>query len=206
MDSVGHLYVAGSTATNDLVATTNTYQAANAGLTDIFVAVIDTTPGKGFPILYFSYAGGTGTDIPLAMALDSSGNIYLTGTTNSTDFPTAGSAIANRGGGIQYRLGLRIGAESRAFLRHQQSGVLHLPGRHHRKSKCKWHCPGSEREYLRHRHHQLHRLPGDVDRLSVDTERTAGRLSVQDQLRPRARWPIPRIWAANWKTMAGALP
>jgi hypothetical protein len=99
LDSAGRLYVAGSTETNDLVTTTNTYQAANAGLTDIFIAVIDTTPGKGFPILYFSYAGGTGNDIPLAMALDSSGNIYITGTTNSTDFPTAGSAIQTAGAG-----------------------------------------------------------------------------------------------------------
>ena len=99
LDSLGHLYVAGSTATNDLVSTTNTYQAANGGSIDIFVAIIDTTPGKGFPILYFSYAGGTGTDIPLAMALDSSYNIYLTGTTNSTNFPTAGSAIATAGAG-----------------------------------------------------------------------------------------------------------
>jgi hypothetical protein len=99
LDSLGHLYVAGSTGTNDLVATTNTYQAANAGLTDIFIAVIDTTPGNGFPILYFSYVGGTGNDIPLAMVLDSSSNIYLTGTTDSTDFPTAGSAIATAGGG-----------------------------------------------------------------------------------------------------------
>ena len=99
LDSAGRLYVAGSTGTNDLVATTNTYQAANAGLIDIFIAVIDTTPGKGFPILYFSYAGGTGNDIPLAMALDSSSNIYLTGTTNSTDFPTAGAAIQTAGAG-----------------------------------------------------------------------------------------------------------
>ena len=99
LDSAGHLYIAGSTFTNDLVATTNTYQTANFGMADIFVAIIDTTPGNGFPILYFSYVGGTGTDIPLAMVLDSSHNIYLTGTTNSTDFPTAGSAIATAGGG-----------------------------------------------------------------------------------------------------------
>jgi hypothetical protein len=99
LDSAGHLYVAGSTATSDFVATTNTYQATNAGLTDIFVAVLDTTPGKGFPILYFSYIGGTGTDIPLAMVLDSSNNIYLTGTTNSTSFPTAGSSISTAGAG-----------------------------------------------------------------------------------------------------------
>jgi hypothetical protein len=99
LDSLGHLYVAGSTTTGDLVATTNTYQAANAGLADVFVAVIDTTPGKGFPILYFSYIGGTGTDTPLAMVLDSSSNIYLTGTTNSTSFPTAGNAISTAGAG-----------------------------------------------------------------------------------------------------------
>ena len=95
----GHLYVAGFTNTNDLVTTTNTYQNANKGSTDVFVAVLDATPGKGFPILYFSYIGGTSKDIPLAMALDSSHNIYLAGTTNSTDFPTAGSAIQTAGGG-----------------------------------------------------------------------------------------------------------
>ena len=99
LDSAGHLYVAGSTATSELVATTNTYQTGNAGLTNIFVAIIDTTPGNGFPILYFSYAGGTGTDIPLAMVLDSSYNIYLTGTTDSTDFPTAGSSVQTAGAG-----------------------------------------------------------------------------------------------------------
>jgi hypothetical protein len=99
LDSAGHLYVAGSSATNDLVATTNTYQAANAGGIDIFVAVLDTTPGKGYPILYFSYIGGTGTDIPLAMALDSSNNIYLTGTTTSASFPMAGASVQTAGAG-----------------------------------------------------------------------------------------------------------
>jgi hypothetical protein len=99
LDSQGRLYVAGSTGTGEMTATTNTYQSTNKGLSDIFVAVLDTTPGKGYPILYFSYAGGTGQDVPLAMALDSSRNIYLTGTTNSTDFPIAGSSVQTAGGG-----------------------------------------------------------------------------------------------------------
>ena len=99
LDSQGHLYLAGSTATNDLAATSNAYQSANKALIDIFVAVLDATPGKGFPILYFSYVGGTGNDIPLAMTLDSSHNIYLAGTTDSTDFPTAGSAVQTAAGG-----------------------------------------------------------------------------------------------------------
>jgi hypothetical protein len=99
LDASGHLYLAGSTATSDLVATTNTYQANNFGKTDIFIAIIDTTPGHGFPILYFSYAGGVGMDIPTAMVLDSSQDIYLTGTTNSSDFPTTSGAVQTAGAG-----------------------------------------------------------------------------------------------------------
>ena len=99
LDGYGNLYLAGSTATNDLVATTNTYQSANAGLTDCFIAIIDTTPGNGYPILYFSYAGGSGTDIPLAMVLDSSQDVYLTGSTDSTNFPTTSGAVQTGGTG-----------------------------------------------------------------------------------------------------------
>jgi hypothetical protein len=101
LDPFGNLYLAGSTATNDLVATTNTYQSANAGGIDCFIAIIDTTPGNGFPILYFSYAGGSGTDIPLAMVLDSSQNIYLTGTTDSSNFPTTAGAVQTAGAGAR---------------------------------------------------------------------------------------------------------
>ncbi len=102
LDPSGHLYVAGSTVTSPFVATTDYYQSANAGGIDIFVAIIDTTPGNGFPILYLSYAGGSGDDIPLAMVLDSSQNIYLTGTTNSTDFPTTTGAFQTAGAGSSY--------------------------------------------------------------------------------------------------------
>jgi hypothetical protein len=99
LDSSGRLYLAGSTATSDLLATTNTYQANNYGKIDIFIAIIDTTPGHGFPILYFSYAGGVGNDVPTAMVLDSSQDIYLTGTTNSSDFPTTTGAVQTAGAG-----------------------------------------------------------------------------------------------------------
>jgi hypothetical protein len=117
LDSHGYLYVAGSTTTSEITATTTTYQATNAGLTDIFVAVIDTTPGKGFPIIYFSYIGGTGVDIPLAMAIDSAQNIYLTGTTSSIDFPTTTSAaqtVATSGVVSAFVLELNPGVSSGA--------------------------------------------------------------------------------------------
>ena len=101
LTSAGLLYVTGSTdnSTNppNLPATPNTYQATNAGITNIFVAIIDTT--NNYQLVYFTYLGGTNVDIPKAMQLDAKGNVYLTGTTTSTDFPMSGNSVLASGAG-----------------------------------------------------------------------------------------------------------
>jgi hypothetical protein len=52
------------------------------------------------PVLdYSSYFGGDGADYGRAVAVDSDGNVYLTGATNSTDFPTVNAAQPTFGGG-----------------------------------------------------------------------------------------------------------
>lgn len=85
------LFIAGQTANAELPATDSAYASANGGSIDIFVAVIDVTPGSGFPLTYFTYLGGSGDDIPLAMDVDPKGVIYLGGSTNSTNFPLGGA-------------------------------------------------------------------------------------------------------------------
>ncbi|MEJ2600513.1 MAG: SBBP repeat-containing protein, partial [Anaerolineales bacterium] len=42
-------------------------------------------------LIYGSYVGGTGDDTARAVAVDASGNIYITGKTASTDLPQAGN-------------------------------------------------------------------------------------------------------------------
>ena len=48
---------------------------------------------------YFTYLGGTHADSGTGIAVDSAGNAYVTGTTVSTDFPTAGAVFQPAYGG-----------------------------------------------------------------------------------------------------------
>ncbi len=93
----GWLYLAGQTDTQQITATDGAYNNNKTGLTDIFLAIIDTTPGNGFPLVYFSYLGGSNLNIPLAIDVDAAGVAYLTGNTTSTDFPVSGNAYQGTG-------------------------------------------------------------------------------------------------------------
>src|SRR5439155_9806600 len=51
--------------------------------------VIDPT------LVYSTYLGGSGDDSGSSIAIDNSGNVYIAGTTASTNFPTRGAAFPN---------------------------------------------------------------------------------------------------------------
>jgi hypothetical protein len=93
----GLLYIAAQTDTNAFPGPDGAYSSSNTGLTDIWVAVLDTRNGYG--LVYASYLGGTNLDIPLAMDVDLAGVVYLTGTTTSTNFPVTGNALQATGAG-----------------------------------------------------------------------------------------------------------
>jgi len=65
---------------------TNT-QLATPFPTDAFVAKLNPNAQAGTQLLFSTYLGGSGTDSSTAIAIDSgAANIYLTGSTNSSDF------------------------------------------------------------------------------------------------------------------------
>lgn len=82
VDAQGDAYVVGSTAEAGL-ATPDGLQTAPRGDSDLLLTRYDTT-GK---IAYATYLGGSGTDESGGIAVDRFGNVYLAGTTSSTDFP-----------------------------------------------------------------------------------------------------------------------
>jgi hypothetical protein len=72
----------------------NPAQTAISSLNDAFVAWFDPSQN----LAYSTYLGGTGNDFGLAVAFDAQGKIYVTGGTESDDFPTAASYRASRAG------------------------------------------------------------------------------------------------------------
>ena len=91
VDSAGYAYVTGSTA-SVLFPTVSPYQPhiGSVGMDDAFVTKVS---GTGNGLVYSTYLGGSGEDFANAIAVDASGNAYVTGQTNSNDFPTTQGAL-----------------------------------------------------------------------------------------------------------------
>jgi hypothetical protein len=92
----GSIYIAGQTfskfLTNNLpFSTTNAYQTNFVGgklAGDAFVARFDSF---GSNLMYLTYLGGSADDAAYALALDGAGDAYVTGFTDSTNFPVTNS-------------------------------------------------------------------------------------------------------------------
>jgi len=96
VDSSGDAFVTGSTSSGDFPTTSGVLQTAFAGgQTDAFVAKINPA---GNALTYATYLGGTGNDVANGIALDASGDAYVTGSTSSIDFPTASPVQAANAG------------------------------------------------------------------------------------------------------------
>ena len=82
LDGTGNVYITGYTDSADfpLAAPASLPTTANHA----FVAKLDST---GSNLVYADYIGGSGDDYGVALVLDSSLNVYITGSTTSGDFP-----------------------------------------------------------------------------------------------------------------------
>jgi hypothetical protein len=97
VDASGDAYVTGYTnSTNFPVA--HALQTQNAGGFDAFVTELSA---NGESLIYSTYYGGSSDDIGTGIAVDSSGNAYISGYTDSSNFPvTSGAFQVNYGGAV----------------------------------------------------------------------------------------------------------
>src|SRR5207245_1770584 len=101
VDSFGDAYITGSTGSPSFPTTPGALQTAFAGgSSDAFVSKLNPT---GTALVFSTYLGGSGDDYAPpyggGIGLDASGNVYVTGWTTSTNFPTANPVQATYGGG-----------------------------------------------------------------------------------------------------------
>jgi hypothetical protein len=90
VDSSGNAYITGLTASDDFPATAGVFQSLRKGLGDIFVTKMNP---DGSGLIYATYLGGRAIDRPADIAVDSAGSVYVTGWTQSTDFPTTPGSL-----------------------------------------------------------------------------------------------------------------
>jgi Beta-propeller repeat len=97
VDTNGQAVITGRTA-NSSFPVQNAFQPSRKGAFDSFVSKLN---GTGNALVFSTYLGGTGDDNLAGepnIAVDAAGNIYVTGTTESTDFPTMSAVQStNRG-------------------------------------------------------------------------------------------------------------
>ena len=96
VDLSGNAYVTGYTKRSNLPMTPNAFQRALAGGADAFVMKLNDA---GSELLYSTYLGGKGNDSGKAIAADSLGQAYVTGSTLSFDFPIASALQSHKRGG-----------------------------------------------------------------------------------------------------------
>jgi hypothetical protein len=114
LDASGNVYLAGVTYSADFPVTAGAYQTtkkdSSSVLSEAFIAKLN---GDLTQLLASTFLGGSSTkgvvktyygDLAYAITLDTSGNIYVAGITDSTDFPTTTGSYreSKNGGGTDY--------------------------------------------------------------------------------------------------------
>ena len=105
VDSDGNIYVTGGTTSPNFPTTRGVYQTSYGGADggyqsvngDVFVAKLNPS---GSALVYSTYLGGSGDDNAYGIVVDAAKNVYLTGGTNSSNFPVTPGVYQPTSGGL----------------------------------------------------------------------------------------------------------
>jgi hypothetical protein len=101
VDGSGNAYVTGWTRSTDYDVTSGAFQTTNGGTSDVFVTKLNAS-GSG--LVYSTYIGGGYVDYGYDIAVDGSGNAYVMGYTESTDYDVTPGAFQTTKGGTEMSL------------------------------------------------------------------------------------------------------
>jgi len=114
VDASGNAYVTGSTSWYSSFPTTpGAFQTTNGGQSTAFVTKLNAT---GSALVYSTYLGGSVVDSGNGIAVDASGNAYVTGSTLSSNFPTTPGAFQTTIGGAENVFVTKLNVTGSALL------------------------------------------------------------------------------------------
>jgi hypothetical protein len=111
--SDGAVYVTGGTRFSDFPAVLGSFDTTFNGFGDAFVVKLDPSGSK---LIYATFLGGNGIDWGSGIAVDESGAVYVTGGTDSSDFPTTLGAFDTTFNGSSDAFAVKLDPSGRALL------------------------------------------------------------------------------------------
>jgi hypothetical protein len=95
IDASGQAWITGRTNSTVFPTTADSFQTRLAGTYNTFVTAFDP---HGEALAYSTYFGGNGDDYGRTIAVDAGGNVWVAGSTTSTDFPAVDTRLSKPGG------------------------------------------------------------------------------------------------------------
>lgn len=111
-DSSGNVYIAGTTEAPNFPVTARAWQTVFGGIADAFAAKLNSAGN----LIYATYIGGTGQEAGTGIAIDPSGNAYVSGYTSAMFPTTPGAAQTLYGGGFADAFVVKLNASGSAAV------------------------------------------------------------------------------------------
>lgn len=159
VDATGNAYITGQAESTDFPVTSDAYQTKNRA--DASQAFVSKFNPEGTALIYSTYFGGSVGEYGTGIAVDASGNAYITGKTMSGDFPVTPGAFSQRVSCQRRRKYLRDQVQR---IGHR-ADLLDLPGRERIRHQHR-NCFGHFRKRIHYRQRDVHQFSRDYERIS----------------------------------------
>jgi hypothetical protein len=116
VDSAHNIYIVGDTSSTNFPVANAAQPTIGGGTSAHHDAFVTKIQADGLALVYSTYLGGSNTDEASGIALDDLGNAYITGLTQSTDFPTQNAYQPVYGGGRSDAFVTKLNAGGNAFI------------------------------------------------------------------------------------------
>ncbi|UOQ53475.1 DUF7948 domain-containing protein [Hymenobacter cellulosivorans] len=206
LDASNNIYIASSTASANFPTANGFGNTYRGGAHDAVVCKLNSTASS---LLWSSFLGGSGDDAAYSLQLDATGNVYVSGGTNSTNFPATAGALhqTSRGGtdgfvarissaGNQIQKATYLGTTSydqAYFLQLDVSGAVLVLG------QSLGNYPVTAGRYQNAGSHQfIHKLNADLNTTDFSTVFGSGRSSLDISPTAFLVDQCNRIYVSGW--------